>query len=80
MPPAFSLTAMTVAPRASSRRAVWKPTLPKPCTATRMSVNTFPCVFRNLRRTFMTPRPVASSRPTEPPMLTGLPVTTPSAW
>ncbi len=38
------------------------------------------CVARNLRSTFMTPRPVASSRPTEPPRWTGLPVTTPSSW
>ena len=29
---------------------------------------------------FMTPRPVASSRPTDPPSVTGLPVTTPSSW
>ena len=53
------------------------PTLPKPCTATGTSSTPIPSVLKAERIWYMTPRPVASGLPSEPPMETGLPVTTP---
>ena len=61
--------------RAAGRRA--PPTLPKPWTTTRASSTAIPRCFRVASVTYMTPRPVALTRPFDPPMATGLPVTTP---
>ncbi len=53
-----------------------EPTLPKPCTMTRVPSMDMPrCLMASSQTTEM-PRPVASLRPREPPRLTGLPVTT----
>jgi hypothetical protein len=55
------------------------PTLPKPCTATRAPSIGRPVSLAASTPTVNTPRPVASTRPSEPPRSTGLPVTTPVA-
>ena len=55
-------------------RAACEPTLPKPCTAARRLVRAMPACARAARATCTTPRDVAVDRPSEPPMLTGLPV------
>ena len=52
------------------------PTLPKPWTATRASFSGTPWALPASRPAIMTPRPVASSRPRDPPIVMGLPVTT----
>ncbi len=56
--------------------AVIEPTLPNPCTATRVPLIGMPSFLSASRVTSMQPRPVASRRPREPPISTGLPVTT----
>ncbi len=56
--------------------AATEPTLPKPCTATRVPSTGMRSRFSASRVTSMHPRPVASRRPSEPPISTGLPVTT----
>jgi len=76
MPPDLSLTAMIFIPCCSISEADTDPTLPNPWTATRV-----PCtgMWRRLsawRVTSIQPRPVASRLPSEPPISTGLPVTT----
>ena len=79
MVPVWSCTATTIAPLAANILAATEPTLPKPCTATRA-----PSMLMLRRRiasrpTTNTPRPVAATRPSEPPSGIGLPVTTPVA-
>ena len=76
MPPVLSLTATMVHPACSSSCAVMEPTLPKPCTATLAPLTGMPSRARALSVTIVQPRPVASRRPSEPPISTGLPVTT----
>ena len=78
MPPLLSDTAMIVAPSSPSSRAATLPAFPKPCTAT---LAPFSAIFfsrQASRVTNWTPRAVASLRPWEPPICSGLPVTTPS--
>ena len=77
MPPLLSLTAMIFIPASAISRAAVEPTLPNPCTATvAPSARIF--FFASAQRvTTRQPRPVASLRPSEPPIATGLPVTTP---
>ncbi len=53
-----------------------EPTLPKPCTTTFVPCSFMPSFFSASRVTIMHPRPVASRRPSDPPISTGLPVTT----
>ena len=78
-PPAESEIATTVAPSSWRNFARNEPTLPKPCTATVMAVEAAvaasPAASRMQKRP---PRAVASSRPSEPPIDSGFPVTTPS--
>ncbi len=62
-------------PRASAPRQI-EPTLPNPCTATVAPFSSKPRCLADSRATIITPRPVASRRPSEPPISTGLPVTT----
>ena len=75
-PPFQSVTAMIFAPCCDISCAAIEPTLPKPCTATREPLRSKPRCFADSRATIITPRPVASRRPSEPPISTGLPVTT----
>ncbi len=63
--------------RSCSRRAATLPTLPKPCTATRSPFSVSPSDFTASNTVEVTPRPVASTRPSEPPRSRGFPVTTP---
>ena len=56
--------------------AATEPTLPNPCTATRAPLRDLPIRASASRVTIIQPRPVASRRPSEPPISTGLPVTT----
>jgi hypothetical protein len=56
------------------------PTLPKPWIATRMLRTVDADVRRRLRMTNTRPRPVAASRPYEPPSAIGLPVTIAGVW
>src|SRR5207244_12117963 len=46
------------------------------CTATRAPLRLIPSLASVSRVTIMQPRPVASRRPSDPPISTGLPVTT----
>jgi hypothetical protein len=55
------------------------PTLPMPCTATRAPSSGKPMRRAASRPVTNTPRPVALTRPSEPPRCKGLPVTTPVA-
>ena len=75
-PPFQSVTATIVAPMSASRSAATEPTLPKPWTATRAPCSSKPRCFADSRVMIITPRPVASRRPSDPPISTGLPVTT----
>ncbi len=79
MVPVWSCTATTLAPASANSLAAVPPTLPKPCTATRAPSSTSPVRRAASTPTVNTPRPVASTRPSEPPSSTGLPVTTPVA-
>ncbi len=80
MVPVWSCTATTFAPLAQNILAATEPTLPKPCTATRApSMLMFRRRIATSLPTTNTPRPVASTRPREPPRGIGLPVTTPVA-
>ena len=72
----LSLTATTMSPSSSISCAAMEPTLPNPCTATRVPAIDMPSFLSASRVTIMQPRPVASRRPSEPPISTGLPVTT----
>ena len=67
---------MIVAPSLAIRSAAIDPTLPKPCTAMRAPLSVMPNFASASRVTIMHPRPVASRRPRDPPISTGLPVTT----
>jgi hypothetical protein len=60
----------------ASSSAEIEPTLPNPCTATVVPLMSKPRCFALSRVEIMTPRPVASRRPSEPPISSGLPVTT----
>ena len=75
-PPFQSVTATMVAPIFWSRSADTDPTLPKPWTATVAPLMGKPRCAAASRAVIMTPRPVASRRPSDPPISTGLPVTT----
>src|SRR3989454_2309209 len=77
IPPDTSLTATTVAPASLlSKRARWLPTLPKPWITTRPPLIGIPKSRAYSCITYITPRPVASSRPSDPPRAIGFPVTT----
>ncbi len=56
--------------------AATDPTLPNPCTATRVPSIGIRRRLSASRVTSIQPRPVASRRPSDPPISTGLPVTT----
>ena len=56
--------------------AATEPTLPKPWTTTRVPSIGIRKRLSASRVTSIQPRPVASRRPSEPPISTGLPVTT----
>jgi hypothetical protein len=79
-----SLTATTRYPRATAVRAAHDPTLPNPWTAIATLGRERPHSSTISSTMTMHPRPVADSRPSEPPSGTGLPVTTPgvhpSSW
>src|SRR5919106_1556541 len=75
-PPDLSDTAITTAPSLAIRSADTDPTLPNPCTTTRAPLGDRPSFASASRVTNMHPRPVASRRPSDPPISTGLPVTT----
>ena len=60
----------------ASSSAETEPTLPKPCTATVAPLMSKPRCLAASRVTIITPRPVASRRPSDPPISIGLPVTT----
>ena len=53
-----------------------EPTFPKPWMATRQPAFFMPSFTKALSQHIITPRPVASLRPAEPPSSMGLPVTT----
>ena len=78
MPPVESETATTVAPSSAISVAAIEPALPKPWIATRAPC-AGPCPRWRAASTMQktVPRAVASLRPSEPPRLIGLPVTTP---
>ena len=78
MPPVESDTATTVAPSSAMSRAAIEPALPKPWIATRApSSSSMPRWRAASMMQNTVPRAVASLRPSEPPRLMGLPVTTP---
>ncbi len=77
MPPPTSLTATTQQPASCRYWAARPPTLPKPCTATRSPRWSTPASLSAEKAAYITPRDVAPPRPWEPPIETGLPVTTP---
>src|SRR2546430_2518103 len=74
--PDLSDTATMIAPSLAIRSAATEPTFPNPCTATRAPLRLIPSLANASRVTNMHPRPVASRRPSEPPISTGFPVTT----
>src|SRR5712664_2041166 len=67
---------ITLYPASYISTAALEPTLPKPCTMTRLPSRDKPSFLQASSQTIITPRPVASRRPREPPMLMGFPVTT----
>jgi hypothetical protein len=75
-PPDTSDTATIEAPSFATSVAEIEPTLPKPCTATRAPLSGSAIYRHASRMQYCTPRPVASRRPSEPPISSGLPVTT----
>ena len=77
MAPVESDTATIVAPSPASSSAAIDPALPKPWMAMRVLRTVIPrwWVASSMQNTV--PRAVASMRPSEPPRLMGLPVTTP---
>ncbi|MFM2053630.1 MAG: hypothetical protein RL456_1667 [Pseudomonadota bacterium] len=79
MVPVWSCTATIFAPAPTNISAAAEPTLPKPCTATRAPSRFSPRRRAASRPVTNTPRPVALTRPSEPPRWMGLPVTTPLA-
>jgi hypothetical protein len=76
MPPYWSLTATTRAPRAAKISAACEPTLPKPWMATDTSLRAMPASASAADVTCTMPADVAVPRPSEPPTARGLPVTT----
>ena len=56
--------------------AALEPTLPNPWMMTRVLSRGMLSFLMDSSQMIMTPRPVASRRPREPPMFSGLPVTT----
>jgi hypothetical protein len=74
--PVRSLIAQILHPSRASSCAATLPTLPKPCTASVVPATFMPRCRSASFVTIMQPRPVASRRPSEPPISTGLPVTT----
>ena len=78
-PPRESLIATIFAFFSAKSRATAEPTLPKPRMATVAPRKLIFFTLQASSTTYRTPRPVASVRPSEPPMETGLPVTTPGA-
>src|SRR3972149_3896149 len=80
MPPLLSEAATTVQPSSSwRRRAAWYPPFPSPCPATVAPLGFSLIRLHASRTAYMRPREVASSRPREPPIAMGLPVTAPGA-
>ena len=61
-------------------RAAQEPTLPNPCTTTRLPSGVSPSPGAAWVKQMITPRPVAASRPYEPPSEIGLPVTMAGVW
>jgi len=57
----------------------WEPTFPKPWTAIVACLMGMRFTLRASATTIITPRPVASTRPTVPPISRGFPVTT-AGW
>jgi len=74
--PLESEIAITLAPAAAARLASWEPTLPKPWIAILSPSNASPRRSSVSSRQTRTLRPVASSRPSDPPIASGFPVTT----
>src|ERR1039458_9196820 len=74
-PPPTSAMPTTLYPPWCISWAAFEPTLPKPCTITRLLSRDRPSFLMASSHTPSTPRPVASRRPREPPMLMGFPVT-----
>ncbi len=79
MVPVWSCTATILAPASAKSSAATEPTLPKPCTAMRAPRRSMPRRRAASRPVTNTPRPVAFTRPSEPPRCRGFPVTTPVA-
>jgi hypothetical protein len=75
-----SLIPMTVQPAAANIFAAIEPTLPKPCTTIVAPLGLTPRRAISSSATIETPRPVASTRPREPPISSGFPVTTPGTF
>ena len=75
-PPEESLAATIRHPWSCKRYDATAPTLPNPCTATFAPASGIPRCRVASRVTKVTPRPVASTRPKDPPIASGLPVTT----
>jgi len=76
MPPWMSDTATIFAPASWHIRAAIEPTLPKPWTTMRLPGSFRPRSGAASRAISIRPRPVASTRPRDPPRERGLPVTT----
>ena len=77
MPPVESETATTVEPSSAISFAAIEPALPKPWIATRALPSSIPLWRAASMMQKTVPRAVASLRPSDPPRLIGLPVTTP---
>ncbi len=67
---------MIFAPASWHMRAAIEPTLPNPWTTIRLPASVKPFSGAASRQISIRPRPVASTRPREPPSERGLPVTT----
>lgn len=76
MKPAWSPTATVDTPSFASSIAACDPTLPKPSVAIVAPARSKPCSSAHWRITCTIPWPDARSRPSIPPLATGLPVTT----
>src|SRR6266513_264717 len=75
-PPPISARPTILQPAFCIKSAAIEPTFPKPCTTTRQPSLFMPTLASALSQQIMTPRPVASRLPREPPSSIGLPVTT----
>ncbi len=81
MAPYASLIATTFTPSRRAESAKYEATLPKPWMATRWPSSFSPRASAAASSVNVTPRPVASRRPSEPPSETGFPVTQPgTVW